>query len=185
MKRKVSKTNISVFFSIRLWLEFLLSLCQFAAIAIRVCIERLCTIPLFIYRLFWCVQQGICVVGASHKRTPGVVLVGDAHKSLTHHKQQIFLHRIEEAVSLKSLPLKIGPDIDLVCPTSSFFTNTVLESSWMGAIWRPCRTRRGEAKLLCATLCACRLFWHPAFTKTHCLTHRQRFEVQWNLGFDH
>ena len=36
MKRKGSKTIISVFFSIRLWLEFFLSLCQFAAISIRV-----------------------------------------------------------------------------------------------------------------------------------------------------
>ena len=36
MKRKGSKTVISVFFSIRLWFEVLLSLCQFAAIYIRV-----------------------------------------------------------------------------------------------------------------------------------------------------
>ena len=36
MKRKGSKTIISVFFSIRLWLEFLLSLCQIAVISIRV-----------------------------------------------------------------------------------------------------------------------------------------------------
>ena len=36
MKRKGSQTIISVFFSIRLWLEFLLSLCQIAAISIRV-----------------------------------------------------------------------------------------------------------------------------------------------------
>ena len=36
MKLKGSKTIISVFFSIRLWLEFLLSLCQIAAISIRV-----------------------------------------------------------------------------------------------------------------------------------------------------
>ena len=152
------------------------------------CIEILCTIPLFIYRLFWCVQQGISVVGASHKRDAGGsvgIPQGDAHKSLTHHKQQIFSHRIEGEVSLTYFPLKIGPDIDLVCPTSSFFTNIVIESSWMGAIWRPCRTRRGGAKLLCARLCACRLFWHPAFTDTHPLTHRHRFEVQWNLGFDH
>ena len=35
MKRKGSKTIISVFFSIRLRLEFLLSLCQIAAIYIR------------------------------------------------------------------------------------------------------------------------------------------------------
>ena len=36
MKRKGSKTIISVFFSIRLWLEFLLSVCHIAAISIRV-----------------------------------------------------------------------------------------------------------------------------------------------------
>ena len=36
MKRNGSKTIISVFFSLRLWLEFLLSLCQIAAISIRV-----------------------------------------------------------------------------------------------------------------------------------------------------
>ena len=36
MKCKGSKTIISVFFSIRRWLEFLLSLCQIAAISIRV-----------------------------------------------------------------------------------------------------------------------------------------------------
>ena len=36
MKHKDSKTIISVFFSIRLWSELLLSLCQIAAISIRV-----------------------------------------------------------------------------------------------------------------------------------------------------
>ena len=36
MKCKGSKTIISVIFSIRLWLEFLFSLCQIAAISIRV-----------------------------------------------------------------------------------------------------------------------------------------------------
>ena len=36
MKRKGSKTIISVFFSIRRWLEFLLSLCQMAVLSIRV-----------------------------------------------------------------------------------------------------------------------------------------------------
>ena len=35
MKRKGSKTIISVFFSIRLWLEFLLSLFQIATVFIR------------------------------------------------------------------------------------------------------------------------------------------------------
>ena len=41
----------------------------------------------------------------------------------------------------------------MVCPTSSFFTNIVIESSWMGAIWRPSGIRRGWSKLLCARLC--------------------------------
>ena len=36
MKRKDSKAIISVFFSIRIWLEFLLSLCEIAAISSRV-----------------------------------------------------------------------------------------------------------------------------------------------------
>ena len=36
MKHKGLKTIILVFSSIRLWLEFLLSLCQIAAISIRV-----------------------------------------------------------------------------------------------------------------------------------------------------
>ena len=35
MKGKGSKTIISIFFAIRLWIEFLLSLCQIAAISIR------------------------------------------------------------------------------------------------------------------------------------------------------
>ena len=35
MKRKGSKTTISVYFSIRVWLKFLFPLCQFAAISIR------------------------------------------------------------------------------------------------------------------------------------------------------
>ena len=88
-------------------------------------------------------------------------------KILIYRKQQIFSHRIEGAVSLKSLPLNIGPDGDPVCPTSSFFINIVIESSWVGAIWRPRRIRRGGAKLPCARLCACWLFWHPAFTEIH------------------
>ena len=62
-----------------------------------------------------------------------------------------------------------------MCPTSSFFSNIVIESSWMGAIWRPCSIRRGRSKLLFARLCACRLFWHPALTKLHRQTHRHRF----------
>ena len=90
---------------------------------------------------------------------------GDVHKILIYHKQHIFSYRIEEAVILKSPSLKIRPDIYLVCPTSSFFTNIVIESSWMDAIKGPRSIQRGGTKLLCAKLCACRLFWHPAFTK--------------------
>ena len=92
---------------------------------------------------------------------------GDVHTILIYHKEQTFSYRINEAVSLKSLPPKIGPDIDLVCPTSSFFTNIMIESSWLGTIWRPCSIRRGGAKQLFARLCAFRLFWHPAFTEVH------------------
>ena len=77
---------------------------------------------------------------------------GDVHKILIYHKQQIFSYRTKGAVRLKSLLIKIGPNIDLVCPTSSFFTNIVIESSWMGAIRRPCSIRRGGPKLLCARL---------------------------------
>ena len=90
---------------------------------------------------------------------------GDVHKSLTRHKQQIFSYRIQEVVSLKSLHLSIGPDIDPVCPTSNSFDNIVIESSWMGAIWRPWSIQAGKAELLFARLYACRLFWHPALTK--------------------
>ena len=36
--------------------------------------------------------------------------------------------------SVKFPHLKIGPDIDLVCSTSSFFTNIVMTSDWMRAI---------------------------------------------------
>ena len=60
---------------ITLWLEFLLSLCRLLPYPFVCCIEILCTISLFIYRLFWCSQQGISVVGASHRRTWRVVLV--------------------------------------------------------------------------------------------------------------
>ena len=75
MKRKGSKTIISAFSSLRLWLEFLLSLCQIAAYSFVCCIEILCIIPLCIYRHFWYSQQEINVVGASHRRTWAVVLV--------------------------------------------------------------------------------------------------------------
>ena len=72
---------------------------------------------------------------------------GDVHKIFIYHKQQIFSHRREGAVGLKSLPLNIGPDIDLVCPTSSFFTNIVIEASWMGPFDDPVES--GEAELSC------------------------------------
>ena len=169
MKCKGSKTIILVFFSIRLWLEFLLSLCRLLPYPSVCCIEILCIIPLFIYHLFWCGQQGCSVVGASHRRTGRVVGLpqGDIHKILIYHKQQIVSYRIEEAVSLNYLPLKIGPDIDLVCPTNNFFTNIVIEPSRMGAIWRPCSIRGGRGKLLFAKLCTCPIFWHSALTKLH------------------
>ena len=92
---------------------------------------------------------------------------GDVHKTLSRYKQPIFSYIIEEVVSLKSLHPKIGMDIDLVCPTTSFFTNIVTKSNWMRAITRPCGIERGRANLLCARLCACRLFWLAFLTKTY------------------
>ena len=95
-------------------------------------------------------------MGTPHRRTPGVVLV--YHKvmytkalPITNNRS---LHIIEEVVSQKTLPLNIGPDIDLVCPTSSFFTNIVIESRWIGAIWRPCSIQAGRAvAAVCHILC--------------------------------
>ena len=72
---KVQKQLFRYFFSIRLWLEFLLSLCRLLPYPFVCCIEILCIISLFIYHLFWCGQQGISVVSASHRRTGRVVLV--------------------------------------------------------------------------------------------------------------
>ena len=93
---------------------------------------------------------------------------GDEHTNFTHHKQHIFSYRIERVIILKSLLLNIGPNIDLVCLTSSFFTDIVTELSWIGAIWWPCSIQLGSAKLLFVMLCACRPFWHPSFTKLQC-----------------
>ena len=45
-----------------------------------------------------------------------------------------------------------------MCSTNNFFTNIVIKSSRMGAIWRPCSIRGGRGKLLFARLCACQLF---------------------------
>ena len=112
---------------------------------------------------------GDCVVGASQRGTSGGCLgipQGDLHKILTRHKQQIFSCRIEKMASVKFLHVNIGPDIDLVCPTGNFFVNTMMTSNWM--IKRTCSIQAGKVKLLFATLCACRLFWHPALTKLQC-----------------
>ena len=156
MKSIGSKTIISVFFSLRLWLEFLLSLGHIAAISIRL-LYRDIVHNTIVYLL------PILVRSAGDERRGGLaskdvgsslgIPQGDVHKILIYHKQQIFSYRIDKAVSLKSPPLKIGLDIDLVCPTSSFFTNIVITLSWMGAIWRPCSIRRGGAKLLFSRLC--------------------------------
>ena len=164
MERKGSKTIISVFFPIRLWLEFLLALCQIVAIPIRVLHNDIVHNTIVYLPHILVRQQGISVVEASHRRTWWVVLV--YHKViLIYHKQHIISYRIKEAVKLKSLPLKIGPDIDLVCPSISLLTNIVIESGCMGVIRWPCSIWRGGAKLLCARLCSFRLFWHPACTK--------------------
>ena len=109
------------------------------------CTQILCTIPLFIYRRFWCGRQGISIVG-----TWGVVFCipqGDVHKILIYHKQQIFSYRIEEAVSLKSLPLKIGPDIYPVCPTSNFFNNIMMSRAAWAPLDDPVASK--EAELSC------------------------------------
>ena len=142
MKRKGSKTSISVFFSIGLWLEFLLSLCKIAAISIRVLYRDIVHNTIFYLLPILVRSAGDYCRGGLTKKDVGSSLgipQGDVHKILINHKQQIFPHGIEEADSLKSFPLNIWPDIDLVWPTSSFFTNILIELSWMGAIWRPCR----------------------------------------------
>ena len=128
MKPKGSKTIISVFFSIRLWLEFLLLLCQFAALSIRVLYWDIVHNTIVYLPPFWCGQQGISIVGASYRKKDAGSSLGipqsDVHKISIYHKQQIFSHRIEGAVSLKYLPLNIGPDIDLVCqPAASSLTS--------------------------------------------------------------
>ena len=110
----------------------------------------------------------ISVVVASHRGTSGVVLVYHkviCTKSLTVVNNIFFSYKMEKMGSVKFLLLKIGPDIDLVCPTSSFFTNIVMTSNWISAIRRPCSIQSGRAKLLSARICACRLFRHPALTK--------------------
>ena len=85
-------------------------------------------------------------------------------------------------VSLKSLHHNIGPDIDPVCPTSNCLNDIVIESSWMGAIRRPCSIQAGRAKMLFAILCACGLFWHSALTKLWCYTNQSRFEGSLEFG---
>ena len=119
-----------------------------SCVVLKYCAQYHCLFTAY----FGAFSRGLASWGPRINGTPGGsvgIPQGDAHKSLTHHKQQIFSHRIEGAVSLTSLPLKIGLDIDLVCPTSSFFANIVIESSWMGAIWRPCHWEPGEEELSC------------------------------------
>ena len=109
----------------------------------------------------------VSIVRTSQRRTLGVVLV--YHKVMYTKASHVpnnrfFSCRIEDVVSLKSLHLKIGPVSDLVWPTSNLLTNIMIESSWMGAIWRPCSIQAGRTKLLYTRVCACRLFWYPALT---------------------
>ena len=75
MNRKGSKTIISVFFSIRLWWELFLSLCQFAAISIHVLYSDIVHNTIVYLPPILVRSAGISVVGASHRSTPGVVLV--------------------------------------------------------------------------------------------------------------
>ena len=63
MKRKGSKTIISVFFSIRLWLEFLLSFCQIAAISIRALYRDIVHNNIVIYSYFGAVSRGLASLG--------------------------------------------------------------------------------------------------------------------------
>ena len=171
MNRKGSKQLFWSFFFIRCWLEFLLSHCQIAAISVRVFIRDIMH-NIIVYLPPRLVQSA----GDWHRGDLALkdvwgnlgIRKGDVPKSLTRHKQQIFTFRIEEVASLKYLHHNIGPDIDLVCPTSNFLTNIVIESSWMGAIWRPCSIQSDRAKLLFARRCACWLFWHPALTELQC-----------------
>ena len=110
------------------------------------------------------------IMGTSHRDVGGCLGIpqGDSYKILTRHKEQIFTYRIGKMANVKFPHLKIGPDIDLVCPTSSIFTNIVMTSKWMSAIRRPCSIQSGRAKPLSTRLCACRLFRHPALTKINC-----------------
>ena len=133
-------------------------------------LEVLCIISLFIWYIIWGGRQGISVVGALHRGTSGVVLV--YHKVICTKSLpvviNIFFHtKWKKMSSVKFLHLKIGPDIDLVCPTSSFFTNIVMTSNWMRAIRRPCIIQSRRSKLLSARICVCRLFRHQALTKIH------------------
>ena len=75
MKRKGSKTIMSLFFSIRLWLEFLLSLGPITAISIRLLYRDIVHNTIVHLTPIWCGQQGISVVGGLHRRTWGVILV--------------------------------------------------------------------------------------------------------------
>ena len=90
---------------------------------------------------------------------------GDLHEILTRHKQDNFSYRIGKMANVKFPDLKIGPDIDLVYPNSSIFTNIVMTSNWMRAVSWSCSIQSGRAKLLSARFCACRLFKHPALFK--------------------
>ena len=105
------------------------------------------------YCLIRCDQKGISVVGASHRMNLGVGL--SCHNVMSTKpypvtNSRFFSYRIEKVVSPKFLHPKIGLDIDLVCPTSSFFTNIVTKSNWMRAIAWPCGIQRSRASLLCA-----------------------------------
>ena len=109
----------------------------------------MCTIS-FLY-LIWGYRLGIIFAGASHRggcRVVGGCLgirQGNLHKILTCPKQRIFSYRIKQMASVKFPHLKIGPDIDLVCPTSSFFSNILMTSNWMRAIRRLCSIQSGRA----------------------------------------
>ena len=92
MKSKGSKTSMSLFFSFRLWLEFLLSLGQIAAISIRLLYRDIVNNTSFYLPPNLVRSAGDKHRGGLASRDVGSSLgiQGDVHKILIYHKQQIF-----------------------------------------------------------------------------------------------
>ena len=122
------------------------------------CRKTLCTTSLFIYRLNYCGWRWNGVMRASQVSTREYswCTTGYCPQNPNASKQQIFSYCLDAAVSLKSIHTKIGPDIVLLCPTNTFFTNIILSSTSMPAIRLPRSIQTGRTKLLSARLRACR-----------------------------